>query len=511
MGRVRIAVLLALVTVLAACTNSPAPGDVERRGPAGSVPPGLERFYGQTLDWRSCAEFGSPDAPEGSDCAWLETPLDYANPAGRTVRTGVTRHRATDPDRRIGVLTTDTGGGVRFRMSAAATFGNDELRERFDVVAIDRRGSGTSDLRARCYDNADWERDRATDAPGEAKDRAYLDACLRNSGAEVLTGLGTREVARDMDVLRSALGERQLSLYGASSGTLAAIEYAERFTGSVRALVLDGPAPTRPPDVVADAAVGGRAVQRAFDEFAAHCASTPDCPLGTDPATAAGRLHALLLPLLDRPAPAGEGRSLTFSDAELGVTSAITAGAGDRARTALTALNSENGSELLALADEFYYRRDANGDYDRNVANETAVRCIDEARPDAATARAATEAYRVAAPFRETVGLRSPSGTPAPGLGSVLSACTAWPVPPTWVPHPPDAPGLPTPVLIAATGDQATPYRDGVDQARALRGRLLTLEAGTHVNYLRGNECVDEPVTRALVDGVPPEADRTCR
>ena len=56
----------------------------------------------------------------------------------------------------------------------------------------------------------------------------------------LLRYVGTMNAARDMDVLRAALGQAKLTYLGKSYGTYLGAWYAQLFPHRVRALVLDG-------------------------------------------------------------------------------------------------------------------------------------------------------------------------------------------------------------------------------------------------------------------------------
>ncbi|WP_020666026.1 alpha/beta hydrolase [Amycolatopsis nigrescens] len=456
---------------------------------------------GQSLDWRDCAEFdrgqpqpGALDVP-GVECAWLTVPLDYANPEGETARIGVLRHRATGP--KVGTLVWSPGGGLDYGMrSAAALAGQDtELGRRFDLIGFDRRGLGASTPTVRCYDETDWAADRAADLGNAAKLRRYAEKCLERNGRDVLATLGTREVAKDLDLLRAALGERRLDYYGASSGTRLGISYAEQFPGNLRTLVLDSPIGTSEPDPVDQAGKAGAAAQRLFDEFLRDCQARPDCPLGTEPARGTEILPALLTGVRDRPVPADGNRTLSFSDSVTALTTALgDPGRWDALRAGLTELAGGTGTGLLAIAEDAY-RNNLPG-YDLG----NALVCVDGARTSPSTAAVADREFRAAAPFLAPYG--DTVGMP--------TVCPYWPIPPTFEPHLPRAPGLASAMVLASTGDHATPYQNGVDVARGLNARLLTFEDQQHVAYLHSTPCVDDTTTRYLVDAALPPQDLRC-
>jgi len=146
--------LLAAMLGASACTvaveGAPSAITPERRGPAGTVPTGLERYYGQALYWGDCRPFATMSHQRGLyrskdlECTQVEVPLDYADPDGRTISLAVLRRPAGDPERRIGVLLINPGGPGASGMEAAAALSAEiektSIGERFDFVGFDPRG-----------------------------------------------------------------------------------------------------------------------------------------------------------------------------------------------------------------------------------------------------------------------------------------------------------------------------------------------------------------------------------
>ncbi|MGB7799242.1 MAG: alpha/beta hydrolase, partial [Pseudonocardiaceae bacterium] len=101
-------VLAAVAALALGC--SAATGTTAQHGPVGAVPTGLEQFYGQNLSWGGCSAFATTPsdkkayADPGLQCAYLNVPLDYANPKGRVIKVGLLRRPASDPAHRIGSL-----------------------------------------------------------------------------------------------------------------------------------------------------------------------------------------------------------------------------------------------------------------------------------------------------------------------------------------------------------------------------------------------------------------------
>jgi pimeloyl-ACP methyl ester carboxylesterase len=524
-------VMVVALAALTACGppavtgDAPPPAAAPSAPPsADAVPPGLERFYAQSLAWGPCAPFATSaddratysDGPY--DCARLEVPLDYAAPGGRTAQLGVLRLKAQgkgSQGTRIGSLVVNPGGpgasgmGAVVSLFGAGAGADSPLAQRFDVVGLDPRGVGASTPTIDCLTNAEWEVERgdldvdpspAGVAATEEENRQYAQRCTERIGADVLANVGTRDAARDLDVLRAALGDPKLTYLGYSYGSRLGSTYAEDFPQNVRALVLDGaldPNQTTVDRNVAQAA----GFQQAFDAFAADCTRQRLCPLGTDPARATAVFQALTRPLIDRPLAVGP-RTLTYPDAITGVTQALYVSAGWPAlRQGLAGLTKGDGTVLMLLAD-LYLDRQADGTYGNAIEAFDVISCVDEQRiTDPAVIADAAARELAAAPYRDT----------GRGVVAARDKCAFWPVPPTSTPHMPQVAGLPPTVVVSTTGDPATPYQAGVDLARALGGTLLRVEGDQHGAVLAGSTCVDDAVSAYLVDLAVPATGAACR
>lgn len=235
------------------------------------------------IAWQPCP---SPSGEGTFECATLEVPVDWKRPRGATIDLALTRHLATDPERRIGSLLINPGGpggsGVGFAFSAPHSFSPD-LLERFDIVGFDPRGVGLSNP-VMC----DEDRVSAQGAllhPDSASSFAALRAANRALGENCrdLTGplvdhMDTASVVRDMEAIRAGLGEKRISYYGVSYGTAIGQQYAERYPHRVRAMTLDSNM---------DHSLGNWAYQKtetiameeSYGQFADWCARTPSCAL----------------------------------------------------------------------------------------------------------------------------------------------------------------------------------------------------------------------------------------
>lgn len=519
--RSRLPTVLGLVLcLLIACT----PAQVPTRSQQAPVPDAhaLDRFYDQKLSWGDCASYATGAQSEdafrtpGVDCARLTVPLDYTRPQGGTITIGLLRHKASDPADRIGSLVMNPGGPGGSGMEAAAhlvpTVANNAIGLRFDLVGFDPRGVGASRPRVRCLSDAEWDAERENHpgdgtSPGSAatwtaRARDFTAKCVQRTehGAAMLANLGTRDVVKDVDILRAALGERKLSYLGYSYGTQIGYSYAEAFPANVRVMLLDGAIdPTE--DEAHSLIAQGQGFSRAFGLFAAECAKHTGCALGPDPGDAVASFEALTGPLLAKPAQAGGGRMLSYDDAMTAVVEAMySQQSWPMLNTALNLLAAGDGSLLLQLADD-YYERGADGRYSSLQDAYYAVRCVDNPHErDPAAVTATHQQMLAAAPFLG--GGRPDEGEP--------DICASWPVPSTSQPHRPFLPGVPPPLVISTTDDPVTPYQAGVTLANEMGGGLLTYQGAQHTAFLHGDQCVDVNGLAYLVDGTLPPTGTRC-
>lgn len=510
-----VALAAAVVLTVAGCAGSggeetdAADGRTESPVVSSAAPPGLEAFYGQTVSWGSCDDFET-DGPLASrlECARVTVPVNYDEPDGATAQIAISRSPATGD--RIGSLLVNPGGPGASGLAMANVADMTELAERFDVVGFDPRGIGASTPQVRCLTDAEFDADRADPrvdmspegiAHAEAVNADYAAKCAERTGDDFLAHVGTREVVRDMDVIRAVLGDEQLTYLGFSYGTRIGSEYAEAFPGNVRAMVLDG-AIDPEQDPVQSMVLQAAGFQQAFDDFAANCVTVAGCPLGSDPAQVNARFRALVDPLIENPAETTDPRGLGYQDAITGVQQALYSpqlwGA---LRSGLSALADGRGDSLLMLADQYQGRRD-DGTYANINDAFNAIRCVDDPPvTDREVVGAGDVAYRQAAPF-----LDDGRGTGA----APLDTCAFWPVPASATPHQANAPGLAPVVVVSTTQDPATPYQAGVDLAKQLGASLITYRGTQHTVALNGVACVDDPVVSYLIDLQIPAADLTC-
>jgi pimeloyl-ACP methyl ester carboxylesterase len=467
--------------------NDTAPGDTQPGGTAG------------TLDWRPC-----PSEVSGApfECATLEVPLDHAEPDGDQIDLAVKRLAADDPDERIGSLVFNPGGpggsGLEFLENAALAV-PEEFGERFDLVSFDPRGVGASTA-IDC--EADYDDDITLLAEG---DRAGWDDLAADAVATECTDasralepfVGTNSAARDLDLLRAALGDEQLSYVGFSYGTRLGATYADLFPDRVRALVLDGAVkPSDDEAALAKEQAGG--FDRALENFAEACDADDDCALAS-----LGPALEVIEQVRAEVAAAGElatddpDRVLTPGELDLAIVASLySTQLWPLLAQGLVDATDGDGSLLQALADS-YAGREPDGTYSNLGVANVAINCADT--PDRPTA---DEQYELA---EETAAgstyfadfLRASTGC----IGTVD------PIDPIRIGP---AAGAAPILVIGTTGDPATPYEWAVELADALESAVLfTVEAEGHTAFL-DVECVNPVVVAYLVDLEVPDEGASC-
>ena len=425
-------------------------------------------------------------------------PIDYSNPSRGSFELNIARHLAAKPDERIGSLLVNPGGpgfgGTDFAIFAEANFGK-ELLDHFDIVAWDPRGTGSSEPKIDCIDNYDHFFATGDITPDDADERQLLvdlakefaNDCVEKNGA-FYQFVGTNNSARDMDAIRSALGEATISYLGFSYGSELGATWATMFPKTVRAAVLDGAV-----DPTADAKEGDLQQAKGFEaslsSFLSECSAAPKCAFYND-GDAAGALDRLFKSIDASPIPSKPLRPpVSLEVAVSAVAEAMYAESSwPRLAKALASAQQGDGAGLLDLYDE-YFVRNADGTYADSLEAFQVITCIDTVeRPTVEEQDAEVAEFKKVAPrfTQRTVGDYSctffpPSTDPR----IAITGKGAGPI-----------------VVLGTTGDPATPLEGSRKMAAALeQGRLVVVVGNRHTGY-GVNPCSTSAVEDYLVDPV---------
>ncbi|MEU5696704.1 alpha/beta hydrolase [Actinosynnema sp. NPDC020468] len=479
--------------------------------------PGTGVASGQPA-WHDCVtgpddEVGAQLAAVGARCAEITVPLDYRRPDGRTVTLAIARRAATDRAHRLGTLLVNTGGPGPSRDGVflvaqgipPIAHGAPEVAARYDLVGVDPRFFGLSAplecgwptnlaLRNAQYaspDRASFERSAA-----DARDLASRCA----DKADVLPHASTRNIARDLDRVRAALGERKVSYLGWSYGTYLGAVYTQLFPTRLDRVVLDS--------AIAPDAYGPAAFRETAPADAAALADWARWAAARDATYRLGATTGAVLAAvgsLDRGAPFTVGTHrieramvagllLTVDD-----TDASYAEFAAQVRVLVDAARGQVVTPTPALAAKLalYEKPEVTPEF--GFSATTANQCADRA-----ASRDPETYYRDIRDHLAAEPLYGP-------LARDITPCAFWPTSPV---EPPTAITTGHPALIVgASGDPSTPYPGQRALRRAMGGsRMITLDrAYRHGVYLfDGAACVDGAVDRYLLTGVLPPADVTC-
>jgi pimeloyl-ACP methyl ester carboxylesterase len=459
---------------------------------------------GSSIAWRDC--------DGGLECATIAVPLDHDAPGGETIDLAFARRRAADADARIGALLINPGGPGASGVAFLRTFGDNlpaAWHDNFDTIGFDPRGTGgTAPLDCTDDPTAMTDLDPSPDDEDERDElygaaRGLAQACAQAYG-ENLAFIDTVSTAKDIELLRIALGEDTLSYFGYSYGTLLGATFAGLYPDRVRAFVLDGaidPA-LSPEEIVIGQA---RGFESGLNAFFADCAADPDCAFTPDPGRNLGQTFDAILERIDAeplPTDDDDGRLTTVGVALVGVQAAMY----DESlywpllRIALGEANEGDGSGLLRLADTYNGRSDDG--YSDLLEAYFAITCIDQPFPVGLTG------YTSLLPRLMEAAPRMWASTT---VGTNLP-CAFWPVPAKGAPGPIRAEGAAPIVVVGTTNDTATPYAWAQGLASQLTsGVLLTHVGEGHTAYRQGSACIDNALDTYLVTLVPPPDGTICQ
>jgi pimeloyl-ACP methyl ester carboxylesterase len=475
------------------------------------------------LQWAACGG--------GFECASVAVPLDYDHPRSVTTSLALIRLPATDQRHRIGSLLINPGGpgasGVDRVRQGARQMLPPAVRARFDVVGFDPRGVAASSP-IRCFPSVAAQSRFFADVPlfpkfpvGRREQVAFIakmaelgGICLRHN-AEIMQHMSTANVARDMDLLRRALGDPALTFYGASYGSYLGNTYANLFPATVRALVLDsvvepvawatgrGQGFTQPLFIRERSDQGAHATLQQFlrlcDLAGPRCAFAAGNPTTKlDRLLERARKAPIIVPTPQGPQPVSYAEIVAPTLNALFEPDSWPALAED-----LQLLyDASNRSTMTApVAGIATGAGPASGGYDNTLESFLSVICSDTNHPrdPFVWPRAAASADRHFAPFGAPWAWDS-------------EACATWPARDHDRYSRPFTHRTAAPVLLIGTRfDPASRYQNAKIVARELpRARLLTLNGWGHV-ALGKSSCISAHVAGYLLGGTLPPPGTSCK
>lgn len=504
---------LAMTGVMASPAGAAAQvsvGRVQSRA-SGANDPALARFYRQHVRWHRCQR-GRRDAggkmldAAGARCADIRVPLDYARPGGRVITIAISRLAADRSAKKIGAMIINLGGPatpvltdvVLARQAMGAT------GARFDLIGMDQRFSGRS-TPINCRWNAGWLPRGAGLSRASFTEMVHLSKTLAQRCARferaMLPFAGTADAARDMDVIRGALGESKLSYLGYSYGTYLGAVYTQMFPARAGRIVLDSAInPARPGVAKGDNGPVREAALREWAKFAAMHDS--QFHLGRTPSQVTATVYRIYRTAARHPLRVGPYRvdDTIVPALLLDPLSDDSPASSAELASVVIALNrathgkpAEPGADLLqALARQLT----SSGSAQRSA--QTAIMCA-----DAPVSRRPSVYWTAISANRASAPLFSP-------VDQTITPCAFWPFQP---PRPARIANHVPALVVNASGDINAILSMGRAMHRALAGsRMITLQGvRTHGVYLfEGSACVDNAVNAYLGTGVLPPADMSC-
>ncbi len=498
-----------------AVTNGTGPATGSTDQTTATTGPGTTGTTGSTdntsqgsLVWGKCKDPSVKDA--ALQCATLTVPLDYDNPTGDSIDMALVRLPATG-DRRGAVLFNPGGpGGSGFDpiafsgTSIASALGI----ESFDLIGFDPRGVDRSSG-IRCVTDAFEDKhlyiDATPDTPEEQAlkdeaDKGFVDACKQKYG-DTLRFYSTANTARDMDAIRVAIGDQQISFLGISYGTYLGATYATMFPDHVRAMVLDSAYEPNGDTVEQQFETQLVGFEGAFNNWIKWCEGESTCAFSA--ADVGARWDALKQQLDDTPIAGHDGRLANNATMESATTAALYSQS-DWPVLAQALADAEHGDPtgIFSLADS-YNGRNEDGTFHTLFQSYPVISCasgIEPQPPDDPEALAAK--LRAAAP-------RFGKDITAHDLTSQVDDCNTLVghVDPVKLSYAGDGPI----VVVGGTNDPATPIRWAQKMTGELgpNARMVTFTGEGH-GQLGVSTCVTDIEGALLTDLTEPDKGTVC-
>ena len=508
-----------------ASNSTGSPGD-STGGSQGDVPPGLESFYSQTIDWKDCS-----NETTTFQCGTVTVPLDYDHPDGQTITIALKKLPASDGNAEHGSLFLNPGGpggsGVAM-MQVMAPMLTEETRGAYDIIGFDPRGVGQS-TPITCWTNDEIEQYLAnpsddagpTDplkgvtyknvAAQEKIDRGAANAarCAQHSQVpELLDHVGTRDVARDLDILRATNSNTKLNYLGISYGTRIGAIYADLFPGHVGRVVLDSamdPSKRSSDEIRVEQVTFQEGVLRQYVE---HCQAHSGCPLTGSTDEAVAQLAAFVDGLDKNPLTAPNSNATVNTQEATEIIYRHVLGQPDwEALTAmLTPAMTNHDGTLMVKA-----KQNSPDLSPEMTAEEVVSRANSMVLANAVICNDNPDAGGTASDWDAQADAEKKSYPFFGGTSNAEEAyCYGWGHRAQTPPQETRAKGSNPILAVGITGDAQTLYSWTQSLAGQLdNGHLLTVEGYGHGAF-GTNSCASTAITGFLVNGTMPAEGTTC-
>jgi pimeloyl-ACP methyl ester carboxylesterase len=451
-------------------------------------------------------------------CATAQVPLDYRQPLGKTINIAVIRHLAADPAHRLGSMFFNSGGPAEQIEGFIQSYPQIpvEVRARFDVVNFDPRGFGFS-TELNCFPSPAAEHKFLAGLPlfpvGRSQQKAWertaagFDAQCASHGGPLLDHDSTADVARDMDLLRQAVGDPVLNYLGQSYGTAIGTDYANLFPARVGHMVFDGnidpiaethggPLPT---DLREGRDIGDAQTMRAFLNLCGKAAISACAFSSGTPAATTAKWDTLLQRLLRHPVTIGSpAQTWTYQDVITAFPEySFSVWPTDAA--ILQQLWLASGARPVPTGAPPFSLEPSDG----NLEQILAVGCADSPNPRD------PRAYEAAAKLAY-----ARSGAFGPSFTWMHEPCAMWPQTAAQDRYtgPWNRPTANPILLLGNTVDPSTPYSNSIALSGDLaRARLLTIDGYGHTEFDNPSTCAENYEVGYLTTGALPPSGTVCQ
>ena len=499
--------------------GSSSPTDVQNLG----IPEGFEDYYTQEIIWRKCTEdqvvgelMEVPSDMDAYECGTLDAPMNWDDPDSASIELGIARHLGKKMDDNLPPLFFNLGGPGGGAVDSLSGFVENilsaQLADRYQTVALDPRGVGTStpiwcmtdeerdaDLAA-VFDTDDMSTEELVDWYSQ-ETKEFGEQCLERNG-EILGYVDSDSATRDFDMARAVLGAKQIDYVGFSYGTVLGALYADIFPSRVGNFLLDGAVdPALSVNEVSALQLEG--MEKALYHWIEECQANKSCPLTGDLESGKEQMIEFFEQVDEQP--------IETADPERPLNGGLarTAVIGSLYNTQMYPLLTQavalamagDGSALLFLAD-YYNDRGDDGVFINNSADAfAAVNMLDyepQGTPEEWQAK-----YDELAQAYPVLG---------PDFGLASAGMDAWPVPSRALRRHVTGAGAGNILVVGTTNDPATPYVMAQALAQALEGGVLvTVEGWDHTAYNRdASKCLKKTVDAFMLGGVVPEEGLVC-